>query len=185
MPADVEYFHRMNRIQRRSRSLSLVCALLVFTLPDALALYWWWADASTLAVAAGLAAQAIAQPLLAWQRVMGFAVTAVPVGMVMLALWQARQCFEEFARGELFTGWAVRGLQRFSLWVVASAGTGVLAQMACSALLTWGNAPGTRQLTLSLTADVLFTLLFAAMVGVMAAVIAQAQALAEDNAGFV
>ena len=185
MPADVEYFHRMNRIQRRSRSLSLVCALLVFTLPDALALYWWWADASTLAVAAGLAAQAIAQPLLAWQRVMGFAVTAVPVGMVMLALWQARQCFEEFARGELFTGRAVRGLQRFSLWVVASAGTGVLAQMVCSALLTWGNAPGTRQLTLSLTADVLFTLLFAAMVGVMAAVIAQAQALADDNAGFV
>ena len=172
-------------IRRRSLALSQVCLFLTLTLPLGLTLYWVLADAPVLLQQFGVRADALLKPLQPWQRVAGFAITGVPLALLLMGLQRARQSLVQFASGELFSRRAVRGVQQFAAWVAASVVAGVLAQVACSALLTWGNPPGMRQLVLSLTTDVLFTLLFAAMVTLMASVVGQAQALAEENARFV
>jgi hypothetical protein len=172
-------------IQQLSRVLAAACLILIVTLPIAVVGYWLVADASQLAVRAQLPVHAIQAPLLAWQRWSGALVTLVPVVLLSIGLWEARQCFRRFIAGEVFSAHTVRCLRRFAGWVVVSVAASMVAATAVSVLLTLNNPPGLRHVAISIGTDQLFTLFFAGMVWLMAAVIGQGQALAEDNAAII
>lgn len=173
------------RIQRLSRVLSHACLGLIVLLPLAVGLYWAWADASVLAVRANLPTNAVAAPLQSWQRLVGALLTESMLAFLLLGLWQARRCFQQFASGQIFTGAAVQCLRHFAGWTLASVVAGMLSSTAISVVLTLGNPPGLRHIAIGVSSDQLFTVFFATLVWLMAAVIGQGQALAEENANFI
>jgi len=100
-------------------------------------------------------------------------------------LWQLKKCLVLFAAGQVFTLRSVSALQSFAGLATASLASSVLAGTALTVLLTFSNAPGTRQLAVVLGTDQVFALFYAGMVWLMAKVIAQGLHLAEENANFV
>jgi hypothetical protein len=175
----------MQRVRRISRWMVIACWLLLTVLPLAWVVYWATASDALLASHAHLPVQAVATPLALWQRVAGAVVTALPLGLLLAGVWQARRCFAMFAQGQVFTLQATALLGRFAGWVAWAALASMLASSAASVLLTLHNPPGQRHLSVGIGSDQVFTLFFAGLVWLMAAVIAQGQTLAEENEGFV
>ncbi len=173
------------RVQYLSRLLAHACLGLIVLLPLAVAIYWSVADASILAVRANLPPNAVTAPLQSWQRVAGAVLTEGMLSLLLLGLWQARRCFQQFSSGQIFTGAAVQCLRHFAGWTLASVIAGMLSSTAISVVLTLGNPPGLRHIAIGVGTDQLFTVFFAALVWLMAAVIGQGQALAEENATFI
>jgi len=177
--------NHLQRIRTLSRVMVWACVALITLLP--LVLVWYWASTSApeLASQGNLPASAIQSPLAWWQRVAAGAVTAVPLALLLMGIWQAKRCFSEFAQGQVFTAEATGHLRRFAGWVAAAALAAIVAAALTSVLLTLHNPPGARHVAIGLSSNQVFTLFFAALVWLMADVIGQGQALAEENARFV
>ena len=180
--ADDDY---LRRVRRTSRAMALACTALMALLPVALVIYWWAASAGELASQGNVQSTAIQTTLQAWQRVVAGLVSAVPLGLLLMGVWQAKRCFSQFAQGQVFTLEAVAHLRRFAGWVAWAAAAAILAGAVISVVLTFNNAPGTRQLSLGISSNHLFTVFFAALVWLMADVIGQGQVLAQENRQFV
>lgn len=183
--ASAQVVDHLQRIRRISRFMVMACVALITLLPVTLVWYWATTSAPELAVQGNLQPGAIQQPLQVWQRVAAGAVTAVPLALLLMGIWQAKRCFAQFAQGQVFTVQAVDGLRRFAGWVAAAALAAIVAGVVTSVLLTLHNAPGTRQLAVGVSSNQVFTLFFAGLVWLMADVIGQGQALAEENERFV
>lgn len=177
--------HHLARIRRFSRWMGWACLALVLVLPLMLVVYWATANAPELAVQGNLPATALQAPLLVWQRWACGLVTAVPLGMMLTGLWQARRCFVQFADGQVFTAQATAHLRRFAGWVAAAALGAIVAGAVTSVLLTLHNPPGMRHLAVGVSSSQVLTLFFAAVVWLMADIIGQGQRLAEENDAFV
>lgn len=175
----------MQRLKRMSRLLSLLCLVLIVALPPLFAWFWAVAAPAQLAARINLPADVVQNPLMLWQRVAGGCISAVPLGLLLAGLWQARKCLGLFADGQIFTLQAVTALKRFASLATASFASSFLASTVLSTLITFNNAPGTRQISIGISTDQAIALFFAGMVWLMAAVIAQGQQLAEENANFV
>ncbi len=173
------------RLQNMSRLLAASCLILMTLLPVAVALYWYWADAGTLAVRANLSPGSGQGVLLPWQRVAGGLLAEVPLVLLLLGVREARKCFQLFATGHIFTTTAVCCLRRFTGWALASALSGIVTGVVISIVMTLNNPAGMRHLAIGIGSDQLFLLLFAGMVWLMADVIRQGQLLAEENATFI
>jgi Protein of unknown function (DUF2975) len=173
------------RIRRISLAMVWACWALIVLLPVALVVYWATAADATLAAQGNLLPAAMLAPLQLWQRVAAACVTAVPLALLLMGLWQAKRCFALFAQGQVFTAQAVDCLRRFAGWVAAAALAAIVAAAIASILLTLQNPAGMRQLALGFSSNHLFTLFFAAIVWLMAAVIGQGQSLAEENERFI
>jgi Protein of unknown function (DUF2975) len=173
------------RIRRISLGMVWACWALIVLLPVALVVYWATAADATLAAQGNLLPAAMLAPLQLWQRVAAARVTAVPLALLLMGLWQAKRCFALFAQGKVFTAQAVDCLRRFAGWVAAAALAAIVAAAIASILLTLQNPAGMRQLALGFSSNHLFTLFFAAIVWLMAAVIGQGQSLAEENERFI
>lgn len=184
-PTHAQASDHLQRIRRISRVMALVCLALIVLLPVALVYYWATTSAPELAAQGNLQASAIHGPLLQWQRLAGAAVTAVPLVLLLVGVWQAKRCFDLFVQGRVFTAKAVDCLRRFAGWVAAAALAAIVAGAVTSVLLTLNNPPGMRHLSLGISSNHLFTLFFAGLVWLMADVIGQGQALAEENERFV
>jgi magnesium-transporting ATPase (P-type) len=183
--ADFSPDKTMSRVRRISRWMVWACWGLLVVMPAALVLYWAGASPEQLMVNANLAATPVAEPLRFWQRVVAAAVSALPMGLASIGIWQARRCFAQFAQGQVFTTEATSLLRRFAGWVAAAALGAIVASAVVSVVLTLNNPPGMRQLAVGISSTHVFTLFFAATVWLMAAVIGQGQALAEENQNFV
>ena len=172
-------------MQRTSGWLASACLMLMVVLPVVVVAYWAVADPGLLAVRANMLPNAIQAPLQPWQRWAGAGVTCIPVALMLLGLWQARQCFLQFAQGRVFTQQAVQRLRAFAAWALAASVADMLTSPVLSVLLTLHNPPGMQHVAIGIGTDHVLSTLFAAMVWVMASVIAQGQMLAEENASFV
>lgn len=175
----------VQRIQRLSQGLAAACSLMIVGLPIAVMIFWVLVDPNQLAMRSNLPSGAIQGELQLWQRLVGALVSGIPLGLLLIDLWQARICFKLFAAGDVFNAGAVRCLRRFAGWVIVSVIASVIAGAVISVLLTIYNPPTMRHLAIGIGSDQLFTLFFAGMVWLMAAVIAQGQSLAEENATFI
>lgn len=173
------------RLQRMSRLLVMACWLLIIALPLLFFCFWLVASPAQVATRINLSTDMVQGPLMLWQRIAGGCISAVPLGLLLAGLWQANSCFKLFANGQVFTAQAVYALKRFASFAAASFAFGVVANTALSILLTVGNAPGARHITIGLSTDQAFALFFAGMVWLMAAVIARGLHLAEENARFI
>lgn len=175
----------LHRLQRVSRWLTSACWVLIIALPPLFAWFWAVASPAQIATRVNLPADVVQGSLMVWQRAVGGCISAVPLGLLLLGLWQARKCFVLCAAGQVFTRQSVKALQRFAGLATASFASSVVAATALSVILTLGNAPGARHLAIGLSTDQAFSLFFAGMVWLMAAVIAQGLNLAAENAEFI
>lgn len=175
----------LQRIRRISHAMALACLALIVLLPLALIYYWATTSTSELAMQGNLAPAVIQLPLQGWQRAAAAAITGVPLGLLLMGLWQARLCFAQFEQGQVFSALATVRLRRFAGWVAAAAFGAMVAAALMSAVLSFNNPPGARQLAIGISSNHVFTLFFAGVVWLMADIIGQGQALAEENQSFV
>ena len=78
-----------------------------------------------------------------------------------------------------------RYLRNAAAFMAIAGVAAVVCGAAASVILTWTNAPGTRQLSSAFSSNHIFTLFFAALIWMMADVIAKGRALVEENESFV
>ncbi|MFA5984945.1 MAG: DUF2975 domain-containing protein [Methylococcaceae bacterium] len=173
------------RICWASRILALACLWLIFCLPVAVAFYWLWADAVSLAVRVNLPPNGVEHGLLAWQRLTGCVLTEISLVFLLMGVWQARQCFKLFTHNKLFTRQAVSYLKHFAAWAALSAVAEIITKALISVVLTYENLAGMRHVAIGIGSDQIFLLFFAGMVWLMASVINEGQLLAEENASFI
>ncbi|MFO1262083.1 MAG: DUF2975 domain-containing protein [Rhodoferax sp.] len=176
---------RLARIRRLSRWMGWFCQALMLALPVALLAYWASTPDAELAQQGNLPAAALRNTLQPWQRWACAAIAAVPMGMLLMGLAQARGCFVQFALGQVFTVQATVRLRRFAAWVAGTALAAIAAGALTSVLLTLHNPTGSRYLSVGVNSNHVMTLFFAAMVWLMAEIVDQGQVLAEENAAFV
>ena len=179
------YSDPLQRIRRNSQWMAWACIAIIVSLPLAHIGYWASVSGADLAVQGALPSMVIQQPLQVWQRLAAGASLGLPLALMLAGVWQARCCFAHFARGLVFTAQVARNLRNAAGYMALAGGAAILCGAAASAILTWGNAPGTRQLSFAISSNHIFTLFFAALVWMVADVIAKGCALAEENESFV
>ena len=118
-------------------------------------------------------------------RALGAAVSLLPIGIGLYALWQLWQLFAEYGAGRVFGRAALARLKRFAWALLAAALLAPLVRAAMSVVLTLGNPPGQRQLVIGLSWDDYLAVLLAVVLIAIATVMAEAVRVAEENEGFV
>ncbi len=155
--------------------LIAVAMILVFVIPD-------WTR-SFLIARVGLAG---ADLLLTPGRIVaGAAVTAIPVGVLLYGLWQARQLFRDFAQGEVLTLTTARRLRYFAGAVLAQAILGPLSSTGLLVAFTISNPPGSRQLGVALSVNDYVALIVGGVLLAVAWVMVEATRIAEEHASFI
>jgi hypothetical protein len=180
-PSRSQPLHRMRRL---ARWLGPLCLAGAVTLPLVVAVAVLRMPETEIASRVGL--PAIALPALAtgsrWSLV---ALGTVPASIFALGLLYARRVFQSFARGDFFARDAVVGLRGFAACASVAALAAVVVSAAASVVLTSALGPGHRRLAISLGSGELLQLLTAGLVWLISGALAEAQALADENAQFV
>jgi uncharacterized SAM-binding protein YcdF (DUF218 family) len=175
---------RLNRIRFFSLMLARGCLVLVALLAAGLLFYWFSTPAASIAADAQIPQEWLVD-LGVSRRAAGFVISFVPLACLILALISARRCFYAFAGGNFFGQDAVKGLRNFALGLLASALLKPFSAAALSVLLSSDAPAGQHRLTLGFGSDTMLALLAAGIVAVIAWVMAEASALAEENAQFI
>ena len=113
------------------------------------------------------------------------AVIAVPVGVLLLGLWQARALFGDFAAGRVFTLTSARRLRNFAACVLAQAVLGPLSSTALLLAFTFDNPPGRRQIAIALSTNDYLALIVGGVLLAVAWVMVEATRIADEHAAFV
>ncbi len=174
----------MARVRRLSRRLSRVCVGAVPVL--LLAPPVWWGLVEAPAVYAEMPS-GIPYPetLTAVQRAAAAAVTLVPAGVMAWLLAVLHGLFAGFARGEVFSDASSARLRRAARSLAVLFGVGLLYRPAIVLVLTLGNPPGQRMLSLGLSVGDCAALFLAAVAGMLAWAFAEAARLRDENAEIV
>jgi hypothetical protein len=155
--------------------LIALAMLLAFLIPD-------WTRNFLLA---RLGAAGAGLPLTPGRLAAGAAVTAVPVGVMLYGLWQARLLFEGFAEGQLFTLANARRLRDFAAAMLAQAVLGPLSSTGLLLAFTLSNPPGERHFGIALSVNDYIALIVGGVLLALAWVTVEATRLAEEHASFV
>ncbi|MBN9367559.1 MAG: DUF2975 domain-containing protein [Comamonadaceae bacterium] len=172
----------LRRHARIARALIVLGAALLAALPPALLLL------GEAGIPPGQADGLLglpAMPLDAGARWRTALASLLPVGGGLYALRQLWVLFSAYRQGRVFCATAQQALLRFAWAVLGLALALPLARALMSVAASLGNAPGQRFVSLSLYwHDGVHLLLGLALLSI-AHVMAQAQRLADENAGFI
>ena len=113
------------------------------------------------------------------------AIIAIPIGLLLFGLWQARALFANFAEGRVFTLASARHLRDFAACVLAQAIIGPLSSAALVLALTFSNPPGNRQFAVPLSLDNYVALIVGGVLLAVAWVMVEATRIADEHASFV
>lgn len=106
-------------------------------------------------------------------------------GIVLFGLWRLRRLFELYSVGQIFTVENARCLSSFAWALVVFAATRPLFGAVLSVVLTWRNAPGQRELAISLGSNEVGVAFVGALLLIIAWVMREGCRLAEENAQIV
>lgn len=119
---------------------------------------------------------------LSWDtRIFGLAVSMIPVGVGLLAIWWLICLFGCFSRGEVFTQSTVRYISRTGWTMVASVAAVPVYQLLLSLVLTMHNQPGERMLAMSFDLDELEKLITAAIIILVSWIMEEGRKLREND----
>lgn len=156
------------RTQSISRILANFSLVLVILLPVSTAIYWAIADVGSLALRVNLPREAVIGELHTWQRLAGCLLTETYLGLFLAGLWQARNCFLQLAKNNLFTAYEAECLKRFSVWSWVSVLAELIAKTITSSILTLENTDHSRHLIMNVNSDQALLVFFTALVWLMA-----------------
>ncbi|RVA21617.1 DUF2975 domain-containing protein [Mesorhizobium sp. M7D.F.Ca.US.004.03.1.1] len=182
--ADPDRQARLKRIRLFSLVLAGCFVVLAMLLTVGLLFYWLSVSAGSIAADAQIPQEWLSELGLG-RRLIGFAISFVPLACLVFALMAARRCFGAFASGNFFGQGAISNLRYFGLGLLASALLKPVSAAASSVLLSWNAPAGQHRLTLGVDSDTMLALLAACIVAVITWVMAEASALAEENAQFI
>ena len=175
---------RVQRIRTLSRVLACLCSGISIVLAAGLVAYWIVSADETIHLDARL--PGIAVHPIGWDlRLASMAISALPLACLIWGLRRARRCFETFAEGRFFTLENIHRLRDFAIAVFASTLLKPLAGAALSILLSWQTYATGKTLIVNFGSDSLLALLFAGLIAVIAWVMAEATAIADENAQFI
>jgi hypothetical protein len=112
-------------------------------------------------------------------------ITAIPVGVMLYGLWQARLLFAGFAEGQLFTLTNARRLRDFAAAVLAQAVLGPLSSTALLLAFTLSDPPGQPHLGIALSSNDYVALIVGGVLLAVAWVMVEATRIADEYANFV
>lgn len=161
-----------------------LCVLGVLTLV-AVPLWFWLSPEQVLALGpqmAGVSGRIVVNDRV---RALGAAVSLLPIGIGLYALWQLWRLFAEYGAGRVFGRAALLRLRRFAWALLAAALLAPLVRGAMSVVLTMGNPPGQRQLAIGFSWDDYLAVLLAVVLIAIATVMAEAVRVAEENESFI
>jgi len=121
----------------------------------------------------------------ATSRTLGALVVAVPVGVLMFGLWQARTLFDSFARGEVFNRSNAQRLQLFAFSIFAQALLGPLTVVGLSLAFSFANPPGQRFVAVTLSMQDYLAVIVGGILWAITHAMREATRLAAENASFV
>lgn len=113
-------------------------------------------------------------------RLVAFAASMIPMGVLLYLLRQAYALFDAFRVGNVFTAHAPVRLRRIGFCIVTLAFLRPITAMLLGLILTWGNPPGQRILALSLSIDDYMIAALGGLVLAIGHVMAEAARLADD-----
>lgn len=123
---------------------------------------------------------------LSWQvQALGFAVSMIPLSVLLYALHQAYGLFDAYRQGELFPQSAPLRLRRIGQSMLALAVLRPVTAAMLSVVLTYANPPGAKMLVIGLSLD---DYMIAALGGLLLAighVMVEARKLADENSQIV
>lgn len=113
------------------------------------------------------------------------AVGALALGPMLAALWQMRGLFAHYAKGEVLTPASARRIRAIGLWLAVLAAIQILLPSVQRLVLTWDNPPGSREVSIALTSEMLWLALAAGLLVTIGWAMHEAARVAEENRGFV
>ncbi len=173
------------KITRISMILSWACLGVAVLVPLAVVLSWVLAAPETLDAALRATGPGPRGDLAWWQRAAGLVLSLIPALLMSRGLWRAQHCFHRFAGGVFFDHGNVADLRAFAGNAFAATIAGLVLKPVIAMLVTLGRPAGQLTLSIGLESAEVFGLLISGTVWVMAHVMAQAIALADENASFV
>ncbi|MCA6124856.1 DUF2975 domain-containing protein [Bradyrhizobium sp. WSM 1704] len=175
---------RLARIRAVSRILSPACTAISLVLSAGLLAYWVLTPGEAILRDAGLTGIAF-HPIGSLVRMAGLTVSALPLACLIWGLSRVRGCFLQFAQGHFFTAGNVARLRDLAIAMLVSTLLKPVIGALLSILLSWQTYAQGKAIVVSLGSETLLALLFAGLIAVTAWVMAEANAIADEQAQFV
>ncbi len=175
---------RRRRIATLSQLTRVAALLIAVALPLAGLAYWGFAPADALAGAALVPAAWLAEFGLG-QRALASALAVLPVLPLSWGLLRLATALEAFRQMKPFGLAAATGMRDFAIGVFACTVLKLISGTLLSVVLSWNAPAGQKQLAISLSSDMLLMLLVGAVLTLVGWALAEAAALAEENAQFI
>ena len=174
-----------SRIRLLSRTVRALCVLGTLCLIG-VSTYLWTSSQWLQAVAAGpWGLGAFAVQLNLHNRLLGAAASSLSLAASLYMLWQIWSLFGAYERGQVLTKAAVLRMRGVAIGMLALALAQPLSMTLIGLALTMDNPAGHRALVVGLSWNDYLTLLFGLVMLAIASVMAEAVAIADENAGFV
>lgn len=118
-------------------------------------------------------------------RLLGFAVSMVPMAVLFFLLHQSYALFDAFRLGNVFTADAPIRLRRIGMCIVVLALLRPLTSAMLGLILTWANPPGQRILAIGISIDDYMIAALGGLVLAIGHVMTEAARIADDNSRIV
>lgn len=175
---------RRKRIATLSQVTRVAALVIAVALPLAGFVYWGFAPAEALATAAAIPVAWVADFGLG-QRVLVTALALLSVLPLSWGLWRLTTALEAFRQGRPFALAAAKGMRDFAIGVFVCTLLKLVSGTLLSVALSWNAPAGQKQLAVSVSSDMLLMLLVGAVLTLVGWALAEAAALAEENAQFI
>lgn len=184
MTTAVSDANRRKRIATLSQVTRVAALVIAVALPLAGLTYWGFAPAETLAGAALIPSVWLAE-FGPGQRLLATALAVLPVLPLSWGLVRLASALEAFRQGRAFGLVAATGMRDFAVGVFGCTLLKLASGALLSVVLSWNAPAGQKQVAISVSSDMLLMLLVGAVLTLFGWALAEAAAIAEENAQFV
>lgn len=174
----------LERVQRNSRRLRLVFAVLLALSPILTALFWALVGSGNQVLSRDLPV-AVDPDIPLASLVTGFLVSLIPTGVVMYALYQLYKLFGLYCGGKVFAKENVACYRSLGWAIIYYALADFMGDILLGIVLTFHRGQGKRLLVVGLSSTEVFVLLAGICVLTIAWVMDEARKLKEEQELFV
>ncbi len=170
---------------RFNSTMAMLCTLLMFGIPVAMA--WFWLNFDSNIESVSIYNEGILQvdTIVAWQVITAGSFSLLSSLIFAYGLYQLRKLFINFTAREYFTQPNLECMYRFSLILFVSATLKLFDTAVMSVVLTWNNPPGERALSITFSSTQFWSLFIAATFLAITWSFREGVELAKENAEFV
>ena len=124
---------------------------------------------------------AVTMPMPLISLVLGFLVTMLPTGVIMLGAYYLRRLFLLYEQGQIFLLANVRCFKKLSWVLIWSFAVDIISRSLLSVVLSLPNPPGQRVVTVELSSSDLTVLLVGGILAVISWVMEEGRNLQEEQ----